>query len=67
MQMSGIFQFAVRMHTETEAKMTSIERINHYITVGVPSLHKKQQNYAGNRTRTRLVLWTIDTSSRLAT
>ncbi|VDO97764.1 unnamed protein product [Soboliphyme baturini] len=32
-QMSGIFQFAVRMHAELETKMISVERINHYINV----------------------------------
>ncbi|VDM45337.1 unnamed protein product, partial [Toxocara canis] len=29
-QMSGIFQFAVRTQTELEAKMTSVERVAHY-------------------------------------
>ena len=32
-QMSGIFQFAVRMHTETEAHMTAVERVKFYIDV----------------------------------
>lgn len=30
-QMSGIFQFTVRSQAEFEAKMTSVERVNHYI------------------------------------
>ncbi|KAK6033054.1 hypothetical protein OSTOST_00753, partial [Ostertagia ostertagi] len=29
-QMSGIFQFAVRTQTELEAKMTSVERVAYY-------------------------------------
>lgn len=29
-QMSGIFQFAVRTQTELEAKMTSVERVEYY-------------------------------------
>ncbi|CAI4226961.1 unnamed protein product [Auanema sp. JU1783] len=32
-QMSGIFQFAVRTQTELEAKMTSVERVAHYSDV----------------------------------
>ncbi|VDK77147.1 unnamed protein product [Litomosoides sigmodontis] len=31
LQMSGIFQFAVRTQTELEAKMTSVERVTYYI------------------------------------
>lgn len=31
--MSGIFQFAVRMQTELEAKMTSVERMDFYCQV----------------------------------
>ncbi|KRZ40876.1 Multidrug resistance-associated protein 5, partial [Trichinella pseudospiralis] len=31
LQMSGIFQFAVRMQAEFESKMISVERINYYI------------------------------------
>uniref|UniRef100_A0AC35TVU9 ABC transmembrane type-1 domain-containing protein n=1 Tax=Rhabditophanes sp. KR3021 TaxID=114890 RepID=A0AC35TVU9_9BILA len=31
-QMSGIFQFAVRSQTELEAKLTSVERISYYYT-----------------------------------
>uniref|UniRef100_A0A915E248 ABC transporter domain-containing protein n=1 Tax=Ditylenchus dipsaci TaxID=166011 RepID=A0A915E248_9BILA len=30
MQMSGIFQFAVRSQTELESKLTSVERVSHY-------------------------------------
>lgn len=30
-QLTGLFQFTVRLVTETEARFTSIERINHYI------------------------------------
>ncbi|KAF7633061.1 hypothetical protein Mgra_00007555 [Meloidogyne graminicola] len=30
LQMSGIFQFAVRSQTELEAKLTAVERITHY-------------------------------------
>uniref|UniRef100_W5NE66 ATP-binding cassette sub-family C member 5 n=3 Tax=Lepisosteus oculatus TaxID=7918 RepID=W5NE66_LEPOC len=31
MQLSGLFQFTVRMLSETEARFTSVERISHYI------------------------------------
>ncbi|XP_041799450.1 multidrug resistance-associated protein 5 [Chelmon rostratus] len=31
-QLTGLFQFTVRLLTETEARFTSVERINHYIT-----------------------------------
>ncbi|XP_067374775.1 ATP-binding cassette sub-family C member 5 isoform X2 [Channa argus] len=30
-QLNGLFQFTVRLMTETEARFTSVERINHYI------------------------------------
>uniref|UniRef100_A0AAX7V4W0 Uncharacterized protein n=1 Tax=Astatotilapia calliptera TaxID=8154 RepID=A0AAX7V4W0_ASTCA len=30
-QLTGLFQFTVRLLTETEARFTSVERINHYI------------------------------------
>uniref|UniRef100_A0A7N8XJM3 ATP-binding cassette sub-family C member 5 n=1 Tax=Mastacembelus armatus TaxID=205130 RepID=A0A7N8XJM3_9TELE len=30
-QLNGLFQFTVRLLTETEARFTSVERINHYI------------------------------------
>lgn len=30
LQMSGIFQFAVRSQTELEAKLTAVERVSHY-------------------------------------
>ncbi|KAF6117122.1 ATP binding cassette subfamily C member 5 [Phyllostomus discolor] len=30
-QLTGLFQFTVRLATETEARFTSVERINHYI------------------------------------
>ncbi len=33
LKMSGIFQFSVRMHTELEAKLPSVERMNYYIEV----------------------------------
>uniref|UniRef100_A0AAX7T304 ATP-binding cassette sub-family C member 5 n=1 Tax=Astatotilapia calliptera TaxID=8154 RepID=A0AAX7T304_ASTCA len=32
-QLTGLFQFTVRLLTETEARFTSVERINHYIKV----------------------------------
>uniref|UniRef100_A0A3B3QF07 ATP-binding cassette sub-family C member 5 n=1 Tax=Paramormyrops kingsleyae TaxID=1676925 RepID=A0A3B3QF07_9TELE len=31
-QLTGLFQFTVRLLSETEARFTSVERINHYIT-----------------------------------
>ncbi|MBN3313048.1 MRP5 protein, partial [Atractosteus spatula] len=34
MQVHGLFQFTVRMLSETEARFTSVERISHYIQVG---------------------------------
>lgn len=33
LQLTGLFQFTVRLLTETEARFTSVERINHYIKV----------------------------------
>lgn len=33
-QLTGLFQFTVRLLTETEARFTSVERITHYIKVG---------------------------------
>uniref|UniRef100_A0A8C7MT47 ATP-binding cassette sub-family C member 5 n=1 Tax=Oncorhynchus kisutch TaxID=8019 RepID=A0A8C7MT47_ONCKI len=33
-QLTGLFQFTVRLLSETEARFTSVERINHYIKVG---------------------------------
>lgn len=30
-QLTGLFQFTVRLASETEARFTSVERINHYI------------------------------------
>lgn len=33
MQLTGLFQFTVRLLTETEARFTSVERIHHYIKV----------------------------------
>uniref|UniRef100_A0A8D3DJ25 ATP-binding cassette sub-family C member 5 n=1 Tax=Scophthalmus maximus TaxID=52904 RepID=A0A8D3DJ25_SCOMX len=30
-QLTGLFQFTVRLLTETEARFTSVERINHYV------------------------------------
>uniref|UniRef100_A0A669B606 Si:ch211-221f10.2 n=1 Tax=Oreochromis niloticus TaxID=8128 RepID=A0A669B606_ORENI len=32
-QLTGLFQFTMRLLTETEARFTSVERINHYIKV----------------------------------
>uniref|UniRef100_A0A8D3C1X1 ATP-binding cassette sub-family C member 5 n=1 Tax=Scophthalmus maximus TaxID=52904 RepID=A0A8D3C1X1_SCOMX len=32
-QLTGLFQFTVRLLTETEARFTSVERINHYVKV----------------------------------
>uniref|UniRef100_A0A8C5H0C1 ATP-binding cassette sub-family C member 5 n=1 Tax=Gouania willdenowi TaxID=441366 RepID=A0A8C5H0C1_GOUWI len=32
-QLTGLFQFTVRLLSETEARFTSVERINHYIKV----------------------------------
>lgn len=34
-QLTGLFQFTVRLLSETEARFTSVERINHYIKVSV--------------------------------
>lgn len=33
LQLTGLFQFTVRLLAETEARFTSVERINHYIKV----------------------------------
>ena len=33
LQLTGLFQFTVRLLSETEARFTSVERINHYIKV----------------------------------
>uniref|UniRef100_A0A9J8AGT6 ATP-binding cassette sub-family C member 5 n=1 Tax=Cyprinus carpio carpio TaxID=630221 RepID=A0A9J8AGT6_CYPCA len=38
-QLTGLFQFTVRLLSETEARFTSVERINHYIKVEAPE-HK---------------------------
>uniref|UniRef100_A0A665W8X8 ATP-binding cassette sub-family C member 5 n=1 Tax=Echeneis naucrates TaxID=173247 RepID=A0A665W8X8_ECHNA len=35
-QLTGLFQFTVRLLTETEARFTSVERINHYIKSEAP-------------------------------
>ena len=32
-QLTGLFQFTVRLASETEARFTSVERIDHYIKV----------------------------------
>lgn len=32
-QLTGLFQFTVRLASETEARFTSVERIHHYIQV----------------------------------
>lgn len=32
-QLTGLFQFTVRLASETEARFTSVERIHHYIKV----------------------------------
>lgn len=37
-QLTGLFQFTVRLASETEARFTSVERIHHYIQVLLPSL-----------------------------
>uniref|UniRef100_A0A8B9JU16 ATP-binding cassette sub-family C member 5 n=1 Tax=Astyanax mexicanus TaxID=7994 RepID=A0A8B9JU16_ASTMX len=34
-QLTGLFQFTVRLLSETEARFTSVERINHYIKVSI--------------------------------
>lgn len=34
-QMSGIFQFTMRMFSETELRFISVERINHYLKVSL--------------------------------
>lgn len=34
LQLTGLFQFTVRLASETEARFTSVERIDHYIKVG---------------------------------
>lgn len=33
LQLTGLFQFTVRLASETEARFTSVERIHHYIQV----------------------------------
>lgn len=33
-QLSGIFQYTVRLSTETEARFTSVQRISNYTKVG---------------------------------
>uniref|UniRef100_A0A8C1I6G8 ATP-binding cassette sub-family C member 5 n=1 Tax=Cyprinus carpio TaxID=7962 RepID=A0A8C1I6G8_CYPCA len=38
-QLTGLFQFTVRLLSETEARFTSVERINHYIKVEAPVTH----------------------------
>ncbi|KAI4897311.1 hypothetical protein NFI96_034019, partial [Prochilodus magdalenae] len=38
-QLTGLFQFTVRLLSETEARFTSVERINHYIKVSVSVTH----------------------------
>lgn len=35
-QLTGLFQFTVRLASETEARFTSVERIHHYIQVLLP-------------------------------
>lgn len=35
-QLTGLFQFTVRLASETEARFTSVERIHHYIQVSLP-------------------------------
>lgn len=34
-QLTGLFQFTVRLLSEMEARFTSVERINHYIKVNM--------------------------------
>lgn len=38
-QLTGLFQFTVRLASETEARFTSVERIHHYIQVLGPCHH----------------------------
>uniref|UniRef100_A0A671THE4 ATP-binding cassette sub-family C member 5 n=1 Tax=Sparus aurata TaxID=8175 RepID=A0A671THE4_SPAAU len=40
-QLTGLFQFTVRLASETEARFTSVERIHHYIQVLGPELFIK--------------------------
>uniref|UniRef100_A0A3Q3SQW1 ATP-binding cassette sub-family C member 5 n=1 Tax=Mastacembelus armatus TaxID=205130 RepID=A0A3Q3SQW1_9TELE len=42
-QLNGLFQFTVRLLTETEARFTSVERINHYIKAAAPAPFWPQQ------------------------
>lgn len=46
LQMSGIFQFAVRMHAELESKLTSVERLDYYIKVKIELNYIGQLNIA---------------------
>lgn len=39
-QLTGLFQFTVRLLSEMEARFTSVERINHYIKVNVQTDRK---------------------------
>uniref|UniRef100_A0A671THH5 ATP-binding cassette sub-family C member 5 n=1 Tax=Sparus aurata TaxID=8175 RepID=A0A671THH5_SPAAU len=41
LQLTGLFQFTVRLASETEARFTSVERIHHYIQVLGPELFIK--------------------------
>uniref|UniRef100_A0AAY4B775 ATP-binding cassette, sub-family C (CFTR/MRP), member 5 n=1 Tax=Denticeps clupeoides TaxID=299321 RepID=A0AAY4B775_9TELE len=38
-QLTGLFQFTVRLASETEARFTSVERIHHYIQVPPPIIY----------------------------
>lgn len=35
LQMSGVFQFAVRSQTELESKLTAVERVSYYYKVNI--------------------------------
>lgn len=59
-QMSGIFQFAVRTQTELEAKMTSVERVSYYAEVDI-SRNFCTQNHFSFRTYLRMVIKTLET------
>jgi ABC-type multidrug transport system fused ATPase/permease subunit len=40
LQMSGIFQFAVRSQTDLESKMTAVERVSYYYKVEIDIFYK---------------------------
>lgn len=45
-QLTGLFQFTIRLLSEVEARFTSVERINHYIKVIV--LYKHTETFEQN-------------------